>query len=201
MGQLFDDLCRGPVVVVDDGIDREADINNLISQFKGMNLPILPFTSVEAAKNECKNLLFVNFVVLDWRFLPPGEVPTEVQVGAEVELASEREVIDLINQLQKMCLAPIFLLTAWDTEAIKRKLEESGIETGANRSVFVESKSAVCNDKEALVGRIEEWIAGSPHVYLAKWWIQELLVKNTQTLWELYAACPDWPRRFIRLKS
>lgn len=196
MGALFEQLCRGPVIVIDDGIGQEGLINQLIEQLVAANLPILPYTSVALARRHLSRINSANFVVLDWLFTNRNGAPSEVQIGAEIETSSEDDVISFIKEIREVCLAPIFLLSAHDIKTIKEKLKSSGIETGDNRCVFVEDKTALCRNKGALISKIEEWIKGSPHVYLTKWWINEWLSKNAKILWELYATFPDWPRRF-----
>jgi hypothetical protein len=91
------------------------------------------------------------------------------QVSAlRVSGLGEQEVIEFIKQLKQICLAPIFILSAFDKDWILSKLRDAGIATGEKSYVFVESKAVLCETSGKLISAIEEWIADSPHVYLDK---------------------------------
>ena len=49
-----------------------------------------------------------------------------------------------------------------------------------------------------MVSKIEEWIEGSPHIYLAKCWTNEWLLKNTAVFWDLHELNSNWPALFFR---
>jgi hypothetical protein len=193
MGVLFNDLCKGPVIVIDDMIDTGDPIDQLIKESKENNLPVISFKNLNEARANIQGLLFANFVILDWKII--GEavpVPAEVQTPAEIEEIAEKEVIDFIKELKRICLAPIFVVSAYDKGEIISKLSGAGITEGEQR-VFVESKGAI---KGALVKKIESWIKESPHIYLTKFWTNEWLSKNTMVFWELNELNPYWPVLF-----
>ena len=197
---LFEDLCKGPAIVVDDRIDVAGDpIGKLVQEIKSRKLPILTYKSISEIREVLGTILFCNFFILDWKMVGGQmEVPPEVQPGAEAEDSWEQEVIELIRQIQKVSLAPIFVLSAYDTDEITSRLQNAGVKTGGTQSVFVVSKNTVCQNEGALVSKIEGWIKGSPHVYLAKWWTNEWLVNNTRVFWDLCESNPDWPAWFYR---
>jgi molybdopterin biosynthesis enzyme MoaB len=59
MGQLFQELCKGPVVVVDNRIGDESDlINKLIEEIKENALPVLEYTTIRDARNKLQGMLF-----------------------------------------------------------------------------------------------------------------------------------------------
>ena len=199
MGILFEKLCKGPVVVVDDRIGDEEDlINKLIGEIRDNKLPVLCYKSLYEVKNELPGLLFSNFIVLDWKFVRGGEPPIGVITGAEAETIAEQEVIEFIKELKKVCLAPIFILSAFDKGWILSKLRDAGIPTGEKNYVFVENKDVLCETSGKLISTIEKWIANSPHVYLGKYWFNEWLTKNTMVFWDLYELHPNWPTLFYR---
>lgn len=199
MGDLFEKLCKGPVVVVDDRIgDEEDSINKLIGEIKDNKLPVLCYKSLYEVKNELPSLLFSNFIVLDWKFVGGGEPTIGVIAGAEAETVAEQEVIEFIKELKRICLAPIFILSAFDKDWILSKLRDAGIATGGKSYVFVESKAVLCETPGKLISTIEEWIADNPHVYLGKCWTNEWLTKNTMVFWDLYKLYPNWPALFYQ---
>lgn len=65
MGELFEELCKGPVVVIDNMIGKGTDrINELIEEIQKHNLPILKFDSIKKVRQELPGLCFSNFIVL-----------------------------------------------------------------------------------------------------------------------------------------
>jgi len=192
---LFKQLCKGPVVAIDNMIGKSDPINQLIQEIEANDLPVISCTSLDEARAKTQGLLFANFIVLDWRMIEEGEpVPVEVQTAAEMEEVAGEEVIDFIKELKKICLAPIFILSAYDKGEIITKLKNAGI-TEEKYCVFVENKNEIIG---ALIQRIEDWINESPHIYLTKYWINEWLSKNTAVFWDLYQLNPYWPTLFYR---
>lgn len=195
MGVLFDELCKGPVIAIDDMIGTGDPIDQLIREIEGNNLPVISFKTLNEARAKTQGLLFANFIILDWKMIEEaGPVPVEVQTPAEMEEIAGEEVIDFIKELKKICLAPIFILSAYDKGEIITKLNNAGI-TEEKYCVFVENKNEIIG---ALIQRIEDWINGSPHIYLTKCWVNEWLRKNNMVFWELKELNPDWPALFYR---
>lgn len=197
MGALFETLCKGPVVVIDDQIGNAGDlINNLVEEIKGAKLPVLCYKSLDEARDQLYSLSFSNFIILDWMFLSGNDPATGVLIGAEAEAINDEEVMKLIRDLQKSCLGPIFIVSALDKGGILAKLKDAGISTQEKSCVFVENKGVLCKTMGKLISTIEEWVATSPHVYLAKAWTNEWNTKNNSVFWDLYDLNPDWPTLF-----
>jgi hypothetical protein len=197
MGELFEELCKGPVVVIDDMIGKDEDrINELIKEIQKHNLPILKFKSIEEVRQELPGLCFSNFIVLDWKMIGGVEGMPEVQLGSTAEEMAEQEVMELIKEFQKICLAPIFVVSAYNKGDIIAKLKGAGIVKEGKNFVFVENKDELCGTEGALISKIEDWINDNPHIYLAKCWTNEWLSKNTLVFWDLYELNPDWPTLF-----
>jgi len=198
MGPLFQELCKGPVVVVDDRIGDERDsINKLIAEIEENALPVLGYTTIREARNKLQGMLFSNFIVIDWKMTGEiEEIPTGVQTGDELEAAAEEEVIELIKELRKICVAPIFILSTYDKDWIVSRLENKGILAETEGWVFIENKGTLCETRGALISKVEEWIENSPHIYLAKCWTNEWLSKNTAVFWDLHQLNTYWPTLF-----
>lgn len=197
MGKLFKELCKGPVIVIDDRIDDDSDpIHKIIKEIKSSGLPIISYKTPDELRNDLENLFFSNFVILDWMFYEEVDSKTGAQPGTETEVANKENVIQLINELLKTCTAPIFVISNMDTNTILSELTGAGI-TGEDRArVFVEHKQKIGKKNGKFISRIEDWIKESPHVYLTKYWTNEWLSKNTKVFWELYALNPNWPALF-----
>ena len=199
MGGLFEELCKGPVVVVDDQIGTGDPIDRLIVEIEDRKLPVLSYKSIAEVRDRLTGLLFCNFILLDWAFGGgDDEILSGVRIGAEGEAISQEEVIEFIRAVQEISLAPIFVLSAYNIDEIASKLENAGVNTTGRKSVFVESKNTLCQSGGGLISKIEDWIKGSPHIYLGKWWTNEWLSRNTRVFWDLYQSNPDWPAWFYR---
>ena len=197
MGELFNNLCKGPVVVIDDEVNRASTkIGKLVEIIEKQNLPVLKYENLEKARDELNGLIFSNFVILDWKFESPSTdelFEGAIRGGDTIEEFQVQENINFIKELQKVCLAPIFVISYLAKESIEDKLEQNGILKDKNNFVFVERKTELLATPGKLIQQIEEWIKKNPHVYLAKWWTNEWLRKNTSAFWDLYHSAPNWP--------
>jgi hypothetical protein len=200
MGELFGELCKGPVVVVDDKIgDSEDLINKLIREIKENNLPVLEYKSIGEVRKELVSLFFSNFMILDWKIIGGEDGSrTGASIGYEAEAVTEQEVIKFIKEFRKICLAPIFVLTAYNKSGVISKLKTAGIITEGRNYVFVEHKNVLCATTGTLISKIEDWIKESPHIYLAKCFTNEWLSKNTRVFWDLFDLNPNWPNVFYK---
>jgi hypothetical protein len=190
MGLLYESLCKGPVVVIDDGIEEKGDpIRKLIEDIKSNHIPVLSAKSPNDFKIE--NLLYSNFIILDWQLAGETKPGVGVTVGEEAGTAA----IAYIKKLKEISLGPIFIVTNLSVDDIETSLKENNIPTKGIRYVFIESKSKL-KDWNSFVNQIESWIKESPHIYLAKWWTNEWLKNNNLILWGLYELNHNWPTLF-----
>lgn len=199
MVNLIEELCKGPVVVIDDQVEHEQNIKRLVREIEDKNLPVLTYDSIEEARNKLQRLMFSNFIILDWRMIEGAETVTEgVQIGAEAVATAEVEVIEFIKELKRICLAPIFIFSAFNKDEIISRLKAENIITEDRNYVFVETKQALCQRKGRVFSKINKWIKDSPHIYLSKCWTNEWIAKNNMVFWELYELNPDWPSVFYK---
>ena len=134
-------------------------------------------------------------MTLDWKMIGEVEGMPEVQLGSTAVEMAEQEVMELIKEFQKICLAPIFVVSAYDKGDIIAKLQDAGLVKEGKNFVFVENKDVLCGEG-ALISKIEEWIKDNSHIYLAKCWTNEWLSKNNMVFWDLYELNPNWPTLF-----
>lgn len=195
MGELFNRLCKGPVVIVDDEVNKPGSVIALfLKEIEKQNLPVLKYEKLESAIKELKGMVFSNFVILDWMFKKTSddELLEGVQTGDAEKTIQDDDKITFIKELQKVCLAPVFVISNMGKSDIRDILENAGILKDKNNYVFVQDKSEL-DSSGKLIHQIEKWIKESPHVYLAKWWTNEWLTKNTSVFWDLYHSAPNWP--------
>lgn len=194
MGHLFNSLCKGPVVIIDDKIGESQDpINSLITELKKNDLLIKTYRHPIEAKNEISNLLMSNFFIIDWDYGQERKYPG-VHLGSTAQSIDEEEVINIIKRIQKVCLGPVFILTSLPTEGIISKLTAADIPIEGERYVFIDNKQNL-REPGKLISKIEEWLK-TPHIYLSKWWINEWLSGNIRLFWDLCSSNPNWPSCF-----
>ena len=130
MGKLFEELCKGPVFVIDDMIGEGDPIDQLIGEIEHNNLPVLKYKRIGEARDRLRGLLFSNFTILDWVMGSAVDALSDgVQIGEEGKTAGEEEVISFINELHNICLDPVFVLSAFNKDEIILKLKSAGIIT------------------------------------------------------------------------
>lgn len=197
MTTLFDALCVGPVAVIDDEIDSSPDVKKICRDLENRNLPVIKFSSIEAADKAVANLAACNFIVLDWRFDKPEGAPIEVQAGDELVQAMKNQVIEFIKKVQQHVAAPIFILSQEAAGTIQNELEQAQISSKDRECVFVGTKRGL-KAKGALAKKVQKWISQHPHIYLAKWWTIKWHQENTKLFWLLFQADPHWPNVFAK---
>ena len=60
---LVDELCKGPVIVIDDQVQREPYIKKIIREIEDANLPVLTYDSIEQAQNEYEDARILAMIV------------------------------------------------------------------------------------------------------------------------------------------
>jgi len=198
----FAELNKGPVVVIDDEIGKKGDIDRIISKIEEKGLPVLKYPDVEKAENEITNICFSSFIILDW-YLYPNEVPTEegVSIGEELKIALNEKKINFIKKLKDVCFSPIFIFTNISEEDIEKEikgpLKKSGLLYSDCRKNFIFTK----NKQEILKGLfkdIDKWISENPHIYLSKFWLNQIIKNSNEIFWTLYGKNSDWPNIFYK---
>ncbi len=195
MGEVFDNLCTGPVVVIDNGIGRGDKIDTLIKNIESNGLCVIKITSLDEARHKVQSLSHTNFILLDWlMFDELDEMPIGVVGGSTKETENEQEMVEFITHLRERTISPIFILTAYDVDTIHEILLEKKIVTEQdNNIIFIENKSNLFLDPTLIINKIEEWIQSSSHVYFSMWWLNELLRNNSSVFWDLYKLDSQWP--------
>jgi hypothetical protein len=196
MSEIFNKLCKGPVVIVDDEVNKPGtEIVKFLEEIQKHHLPVLKYETPRTARKELKGLVFSNFVIFDWMYKKTSEedIYRGVQTGAAEKQTQQEENINFIKELQEVCLAPVFVISNIGKQEIEDVLKREGSLKEKNNFVFVQDKSELLNPVGKLVRQIEEWIKESPHVYLGKWWTNEWLIKNNSVFWDLYQSAPNWP--------
>ncbi|MFC1925645.1 hypothetical protein ACFLW2_02995 [Chloroflexota bacterium] len=186
MTVLFDELCKGPVIIVDNEINKKTSgINKIIKAITNKQLPVLTYKAPSELMKVIQGFTYANFLIMDWDFSNGKEK------GATAKQMEEEEVINAIVEFRKISLAPVFILSKTYTGHIEDKLYEANI-----KDVYVIAKHDACESENTLFSIIDKWIAEHPHVYLTKCWINEWLKTTAQVFWDLHELNSSWPNIF-----
>ncbi|MBL7130829.1 MAG: hypothetical protein ISS45_05465 [Candidatus Omnitrophica bacterium] len=201
------DLLKGVAVVVDNGIDKEPNIDDIIAKIHDKGIPTTEFKDIASAEKCIDNLVMVNFVILDWKMeeLPSDAVSTDISAigvqAASVTISdAQKKVIDFIKKLKQTCFAPIFIFTNEDAgkiaDDILAKLKEESLYFGQEGRdfIYVRNKTDILKD-DKLFTEIDEWIHKTPSIYILKAWDKEFLKAKNEIFWDLYnKSNGSWPK-------
>ena len=99
MSEIFNKLCKGPVVIVDDEVNKPGtEIVKFLEEIQKHHLPVLKYETPRIARNELKGLVFSNFVIFDWMFKKTSEedIFRGVQTGAAEKQTQEERPLERI---------------------------------------------------------------------------------------------------------
>jgi len=196
------DILKGPAIIIDNEITSEANIKSIISKIRKHGIPTIEFASFEDAGKHLKNLLTVNFIILDWQMLPVTSTtaPIGVTAGATLQSDNNTKVIEFIKQIQQACFAPIFIFTSEsqtdiDTQIIPA-LKNAGLyfDEPARNFIYVRNKREILRYNR-LFKEVESWMMNTPSIYLLRMWDDSLAKAKNEIFWSLYKKSNGlWPK-------
>lgn len=201
------ELLKGVAVVIDNGIGKEQNIDDIIAKVHDKGIPTTEFKDIDSAEKCINNLVMVNFVILDWKMeeLPSetvsGDISTIGVQAASVTVSDEqKKVVDFIKKLKQTCFAPIFIFTNEDQGKInddiliKLKEEKLYFEQEGRDFIYVRNKTDILKD-DKLFTEIDQWIHKTPSIYILKTWDKEFLKAKNEIFWDLYnKSNGSWPK-------
>lgn len=193
-------ICTGPAIIIDDNIGQSDIIDKVIDAIKKHDIPLLKYNDIEEIKKEINNLSITNFIILDWIFYKKNENEMEYNLptmGSELKEENKKEVINLIKELKKKCLAPIFIISDENPTEIISELRVNGVYKD-NNPIYVRSKTHFSTNPDIIINEVENWIENSSHVYITKYWIKELINANSFLFHELLECHPQWPNWYYQ---
>lgn len=189
----------GPVAFIDDEIDDEAsDAFQLLEEIRATGRPV----AVSKVLPRSPADWFVHwqglaFAVIDWDLTPSAEVGAGSMGsagGATLSAFGRRALFDFIVSLMNHVYCPIFIVSAEDTEDIKRQITENPdllLENGElDGRINVFPKSVVLNHLDE---KVAEWVDESPALSALTAWAREHDSAKNQLFIELNSEQPDWP--------
>lgn len=196
---ITEDLLKGIAIIIDDDFkstSKKAKINKIADNISGLNLPIIKFSGLP--NHEVRsNFRDIAFLILDWNLNEKnsGEIEEfkEIRIGTTYKKQYENENIDFINDIIKLCFAPIFVFTNEPVNKIEEILVKNNLYfRDKNNFIFIKEKSKVTNPN-SLKKTILDWYKKNPHLYVLKNWEIMYHVAKNQTFHDLYSLSSHWP--------
>ncbi len=188
-------LFPGVAVVIDDEIDKEANIKDIVSQITGKDMPYLAYKEVPDDA-VVKHWRGISFLLLDWRLLAEDvsdQVTAGVTTPAVLSAESIKENVDFLKKFGEQCFAPVFIFTNEDIQNVITVLKENGLyQEGKANYIFVKNKQDLVGNK--LFDEVNSWIKTTPTVYVLKEWDRNYEKAKNRLFHDFYGLSPDWPR-------
>jgi hypothetical protein len=190
------DLFSGIAIVIDDEIgDKEANINNLISQIEKHNMPYLMYKKLPNP-SITEHFNGISFLLLDWQLQPKTLSKSAIKGVTTPTSVSDftiKENINFLKKIRESCFTPIFIFTNEDEETVKKTLIENNLcQVDKPNYIFVKSKKDLIGTKK-LFNTINDWITKAPSVYVLKTWEKEYKKSKNELFYDFYKMSPNWP--------
>lgn len=196
----IEELFAGIGVVIDDKVfstdEQEDRIVSIVKELETVRkFPLVKYAILpdDAILSKLNN---VSFLLLDWeidtREDALGEVGMSVPLGAEFRAAQERRVIEIVQNILKTSLIPVFIFSNQDIDSIKSKLTAAEVNLDKSQ-IFIKPKSELVDDG-ALFRKIGEWVDGVSGVYVTKAWEQAFIKAKNQFFAEMANSTSHWPK-------
>lgn len=186
-------LFAGSVVFIDDELGREdSQAFALLQEIEATGRPVVRAKSLpddqEAWFEHWRSLAFV---VLDWDLSPGSSGSTG---GATLSAYRRKELYRFVRSLMERIYCPIVIISAEDTEDIRRQMSENAdftTESGAiDARIAIFAKDVLMS---RIVAHLSDWVANNPAFSALKAWEQEYESAKNKLFIDLNELEPDWP--------
>lgn len=168
-------LFQGIAAVIDDEVvSADSGINKIIRIIEeNYEIECLKL-SERPEQSKVKALSEAVMVILDWKldkgvgaseYEQQGDIPP-IQLGSEIEKENDNANVELINNLLKETLSPIFVFTD-DKETAQQVLTDNKVDIGGR--VYVASKGEL-ETKQQIRDCLETWLSRNHEPYALKEW-------------------------------
>lgn len=200
----IEELFAGIGVVIDDKVfssnEEEDSIVTIVREFETVKkFPLVKFADLPDDEI-LKKLTNVSFLLLDWEIDAREDIlgvdGLNVPLGAEFKAAQERRVIEIVKNVLKTSLIPVFIFSNQDINSIKRKLSEAEVNLDKSQ-ILIKPKSELV-EEGALFRKIGEWVDGVSGVYVAKAWEHAFSKAKNQFFAEMANNTSHWPKAIFK---
>ena len=200
----IEELFSGIGVVIDDKVfstdEQEDRIVSIVKELETVRkFPLVKYADLpdDVVLSKLNN---VSFLLLDWEIDARedilGEVGMNVPLGAEFKAAQEKRVIEIVQNILKTSLVPVFIFSNQNIDSIKTKLTEAELNLDKSQ-IFIKSKSELV-EEGTLIRKIGEWVDGVSGVYVAKAWEQAFTRAKNHFFAEMANNTSHWPKAIYK---
>jgi hypothetical protein len=190
-------LFHGIAVIIDDEIGvAAANITLIQKQIEDVGCHVVTMTALPGVP-ALANVGGASFFVVDWNMYgadlaTPGDVAA-VAVPAGLKQRHVADMIDFLQRLKKVRIAPVFVFTNESVEDVEDELKKHPDlydETDPSH-ILVKSKGEVL--EKGLFSILGDWLQKAPSAYVLKRWESEYEKAKNALFLDFYAKSVYWP--------
>lgn len=190
-------LFNGVAVVIDDQVEEPGtEIAAIVRQIHDGGGKVIAMTDLPHRDYDFSNFTGVSFFILDWQLhqtlAADGADLAQVRYS-EAFLRNElhRKIL-FLKRIMEHRLAPVFIFTTSDLDAVKEALLDAELYADGDHShIMVSAKSDVIHRRVFDV--LVHWIHERPSAYVLKTWEREYEKAKNAMFKDLYTKSVDWP--------
>ena len=197
----IEELFAGIGVVIDDKVfaneEQTTDhIITIVNQLENKHhFPLVKYAYLPLNENLAM-MGNISFLLLDWEFDSRDEIfggsALDVSVGDSFKADNEKRVIEIVQEVSKKGMVPIFIFSNQNRDTIKAALKKAKIDTTKSQ-IYIESKSNLVGEGE-LMSKIEAWVDEHSGIYVAKAWGNVFVKARNEFFAEMCNNTSHWPK-------
>jgi hypothetical protein len=189
-------LFKGIAVVIDDEVHiKESGVATICAQIHEAGGYVVALTELPASAADFTNFGGAAFFVLDWNLLGADLGAPEAGVRAPAGLKDQhvKDKIDFLKKLRDSRLAPVFVFTHEDVDAVKAALHECPdlYVNDKPSHIFVMSKQDVID--KGVLQVLNEWVLKVPSALALRLWEVEYEKAKNSLFADFYSKSIYWP--------
>lgn len=194
MTAIVPHLFKGIAVVIDNGIGKEAAIDQILASIKASGGHAIGLTERPATDYDLEHFSRVSFFIMDWNLANDGGEPLAAGVrlpgGLHEEMVAEN--IAFLKRLSKNRHAPVFIFTNEEPNDVVHELSaDPDLHKSVQESHILVRRKVDVTDK--LYEVLEEWARDTPSVLTLRTWEKNHLRAANDLFIDLQNRTPYWP--------
>ncbi len=195
MNAVPPNLFKGIAVVIDNGIGREPQIDNILENIRIGGGHAIKLSTLPEEQYDLEHFSRVSFFIMDWN-LEDDLVDMSLEDGVRLPATLSEDMvarnIRFLKRLSEKRHAPVFIFTNEDTRTVLDELSADGeLEAKVRQShILVMSKGDV---KDKLYEVLETWAKETPSVLTLKTWELGHAKAANELFIDLHDHTPYWP--------
>lgn len=194
MTAIVPHLFKGIAVVIDNGIGKEAAIDQILASIKAGGGHAIGLTERPATDYDLEHFSRVSFFIMDWNLANDGGEPLAAGVRLPGTLHDDMvaENIAFLKRLSKNRHAPVFIFTNEEPADVEDELSvDAELHKSVQESHIIVRRKVDVTDK--LYEVLEEWARNTPSVLTLKTWERNYIRAANDLFIDLQNRTPYWP--------